>query len=102
MRRKKASEIFAAVDPHLKVIDGGRRRKRKKRELTEWEKAGGVFCPACREETVRILRGVCPSCFKKLDAERIEKLAVQSKKRYYWGELQAGRITLSQMKKGTR
>ena len=63
MIKKKASEIFAAVDPHLKVIDGGTRR-RKKKELSDWEKLDGAKCPKCGKDALRFRPedGVCMVC----------------------------------------
>ena len=63
MIKKKASEIFAAVDPHLKVIDGGTRR-RKKKELSDWEKLDGAKCPKCGRDALRFRPedGVCMVC----------------------------------------
>ena len=76
MPREKVFEIFARVDPGLTVIDGGRRRYRRKKKakklneiagpalepynrlpVTEeqWEKAQGEVCPICREETQQLL-----------------------------------------------
>ena len=76
MRFKKASEIFAPVDPNLKVIDGGTRHKRWPKPLTQrdWEKSGGVRCPRCHKETVRFRPedGVCIDCARWLN-EQMER-----------------------------
>jgi len=81
MKRKKASEIFAAVDPHLKVIDGGTHRRHKKKE-SDWEKLNGAKCPQCGKDVLQFdpHRGVCISCARDMDekewreAKRREKL----------------------------
>jgi hypothetical protein len=93
MVRKRASEIFAAVDPHLKVIDAGTRhgrRGKKAKKLTEvagpapepykplpltkeqWEAARGIICPICGEETYQLFpygftgtRKACKKCIEK-------------------------------------
>jgi len=63
MVRKKASEIFAVVDPHLKVIDAGTHRHKKK-ELSDWEKLDGSKCPKCGKDALRFRPqdGVCMVC----------------------------------------
>lgn len=35
----------------------------------DWDKAGGAFCPACSQETVRFEEGLCPSCVRKKKGE---------------------------------
>ena len=92
MRRRKLSELFAEVDPELKVINGGSYRHRHNKRLIrlgekpaiegyryephtstneDWEK-GAVTCPLCRQPTVRLLpygflgkRKVCPECIER-------------------------------------
>ena len=32
----------------------------------EWEKAKGVFCPRCKEDTLRLINGMCPLCAEEL------------------------------------
>jgi hypothetical protein len=90
--RRKASEIFAGVDPHLKVIDATRYRRRgkKAKKLTEvagpapepyrplpvteeqWEEAQGITCPICGEETYQLFpygfggkRKACKKCIER-------------------------------------
>ena len=31
-------------------------------EKEDWERAGGVICPKCKQETFRIFEGVCLKC----------------------------------------
>lgn len=63
MKKRRASEIFGVVDPHLKVIDGGRRHKCRSSQ-EDWEASGGVICPRCGEEAIRFRSedGVCRQC----------------------------------------
>lgn len=90
MIKKKASEIFAEVDPHLRVIDGGVRKHGSvaqrlepsphKREVvgsnparpTDWEAAGGATCPRCGGEALwfRPGDGVCNNCAGFLDVKQ--------------------------------
>lgn len=90
MRRKKASEIFAPVDPGLTVIDRGRRGKKKAKTIAEasapspgpykpqpvteedWEKSEGVACPICGEKTLQLFpygflnnRKACKKCIDR-------------------------------------
>ena len=60
MKKLRASEIFAKVDPHLTVINGGSRKRSK----NLWAATGGAFCPKCGQEAVRfrVEDGVCWQC----------------------------------------
>ncbi|MBA7465029.1 hypothetical protein ES707_00190 [subsurface metagenome] len=79
MEKKRASEIFRLVDPHLRVIDGGSRRTGRKGKSEEWEQVGGALCPRCGLEAVRFRPrdGVCLRCVRDLD----EKQEADDKKR---------------------
>lgn len=100
MRRKRASEIFGPVDPDLKVIDGGTRRRRKKSPETEWEQAAGVICPECRRETLRLEDGLCPQCARAKENKREEDQEDSAMKRHYLRNLRAGTQDLRRMKEG--
>jgi hypothetical protein len=93
MIKKKASQIFGEVDPHLKVIDAGTRRRGpgkgtvKLSEFTispqgpyqspplteeQWDAAQGVKCPICGSETLRLYpygfsgkRQACKDCIDR-------------------------------------
>lgn len=99
MRRKKASEIFAKVDPHLKVVNGGTHYHRKLKE-EDWEKGGGVYCSGCHRETMQLIEGLCPQCRRDAEAERAEKLGDKRERRYYKDQLRKGTISLHQMREG--
>ena len=99
MKKKRASEIFRLVDPHLRVIDGGTHRKRRLNEV-DWDKLGGVTCPSCNRETVRIINGVCLQCHRDRVAEREKKKEDKAERRYYKEQLRKGTISLAQMKEG--
>ncbi len=62
VKKLKASEIFARVDPHLTVINGGTRRNNNSKQ--NWLACGGAICPKCGEEAVRFRPqdGVCWQC----------------------------------------
>ena len=70
IKKKKASELFATVDPHLIVIDGGIRHKHRTNKEA-WESSGGAICPRCGEETVRFRPedGVCRQCASLLNVK---------------------------------
>jgi hypothetical protein len=83
LKRKKASEIFAQVDPELKVIDGGRRKSSIKSpkvalssDADDWEKLEGAKCPECGQDRLRFrpYLGVCEFCAQTMD-EKAEKEA---------------------------
>ena len=63
MTRKKPSEIFAKVDPNLRVIDAHRHKK------SHWDASGGAICPKCGMEAVRFRPedGVCRQCANLLN-----------------------------------
>lgn len=57
------------VDPNLNIVPSRGRRKQKS-DPNAWENSGGLLCPICGKETVRLVlvekdkRG-CPDCYKK-------------------------------------
>ena len=99
MKREKASEIFGRVDPHLRVINGGIRYKRRSNQ-EDWEKAGGVHCSECQQETARLVDGLCPQCWGDMEAERAKKAEDRAERRYYQDQLRKGTISLAQMREG--
>jgi len=92
IRRRKLSELFADVDPELKVINGGNYHHQHNRQTIrldekrateayhyepctstneDWEKAA-ITCPLCRQPTTRLVpygflgkRNACPECVKR-------------------------------------
>lgn len=103
MKRKRASEIFAQVDPKLKVIDGGtRHHKYKFHQIREedWNNASGVICPSCQRETMRAINGLCPECWREKETEREEKDGRKREKCALVRAFNAGRITLREMREG--
>ena len=78
----RASEIFGAVDPHLKVIDGGvRRHSTKPTNNDDWEKSRGDICPRCHKEALRFRPsyGFCVECGEKLDEKDFRDRIKQKK-----------------------
>lgn len=93
MKRKSASQLLHEVDPELTVVSGGaypHSRKKKAVKLSDnpkleiphyephqsneddWNDAGGVICPICRKEVVKLLpygfmreRKACPECIER-------------------------------------
>jgi hypothetical protein len=101
-KRKRASEIFGAVDPHLTVIDGGTRHRHRSKPLTEmdWDSAEGVICKICGQESFRLKGGVCIHCLEKKELQDIDELGRKQTKRYLIRALQTGQITVSDAKAG--
>jgi len=101
-KRKRASEIFGEVDPHLRVIDGGTRRRHRSLPLIqmEWERARGVNCKICGQESFRLKDGVCIHCLEKNELEDVEEMGRKQTKRYLIRALQTGQITVSDAKAG--
>lgn len=103
MIRKRASELFHQVDPSLKVIDGGtHHHRRRQRRLTkeDWDETAGVICPDCKQETFRLIDGVCLQCHNEKVAKQEGEEEERSERRYYSRRLREGTISLSQMKEG--
>lgn len=102
VKKKRASEIFGAVDPHLTVIDGGTRRRHRSKPLTrnDWERARGVTCQVCGRETLQSINGLCPQCANAKEAERLEQQENNTMRRYYSRKLREGTLDLHRMKEG--
>lgn len=68
--------------------------------IAEWEKSGGVYCPNCGQETVRLFHNLCPQCLKEKEAEETAAAEDKSMKRYYKREMTKGTISISTMREG--
>lgn len=66
----------------------------------DWDAAAGVICPQCGQETLRIINGKCPQCFRNVTAESEYDMERRATKNFYIDALRKGRITLTQMKHG--
>ena len=99
MEKKRASEIFRLVDPHLRVIDGGTHRKRRLTKV-DWDNTGGVTCPSCGQEALRMIDGICLQCYRNKVAEREKREEDKAERRYYKEQLRKGTISLAQMREG--
>jgi hypothetical protein len=102
IKRKKASEIFGEVDPHLTVIDGGTRRRHRSMPLTQtdWDRARGVLCPRCNNETLRLINGVCPQCAREMSDEWARGQEDKTLRNYYRAKLRDGTLDLHRMREG--
>ena len=96
--RKSISEALHEVDPNLKIIEGGIRYRRSASK--EWHSAKGVICLECEQETLRIIDGLCPQCYRNREAERERKLEDRTERRYYKEQLRRGTVSLAQMREG--
>ena len=88
------------MDPALNVIDRKYRKKGWKSKVQEWDKAAGVTCPSCGQETFRTVDGSCLQCYNDKVAEREKKVEARAERRYYKDGLKKGTISLAQMRKG--
>lgn len=79
VKKQKASALFAKVDPHLTVIDGGRHR----RSQQNWKASGGAVCPRCGEEAVRfrVEDGICRRCADLSNDKYFKDIVKQKKQR---------------------
>lgn len=99
MPRRRIAEVFGAVDPNLKVISGGVRRRKKQSEVN-WDLAGGLRCKKCGAEVVRLINGYCVDCDTLREAERVERAGEAAERRYWAEQLRKGTVSLAQMKEG--
>jgi len=70
----------------------------KKLTRDDFDKATGVICPTCKQETMRIIDGRCPRCNDLIKKEEAERMEAKSMRRYYRRALNEGTISLQQMK----
>lgn len=99
-KKKRASEIFGAVDPHLRVIDGGTRHRSKPLTEMDWHRAKGVICQECGRETLQSLNGLCPQCANAKESSRVDEQEDNTMRRYYSRKLSEGTLDLHRMKEG--
>lgn len=53
-----------AVDPDLKVVPGGVRRRTHRTTKVDWENCAGVVCKSCNREVFRSRDGLCMRCWE--------------------------------------
>ena len=67
---------------------------------TQWAKSVGVPCSRCKEPSLRLLDGLCISCYTQNAVKAQETLEKKATKGYYSRMLREGRITLTEMREG--
>jgi len=77
MKRKSIADVLHAVDPDLKVISGGLRKKKG----TNWEMAEGNECPRCHVKALRFRPedGVCINCAQFLNEKELQDARKKAK-----------------------
>ena len=70
------------------------------RQEDDWEKSGGLFCPSCGNEVVRIIEGRCPQCHQAMIAIREAQAADRAERRYVVQRLREGTLSLHDLKRG--
>ena len=88
MQKKSLSEVLHSVDPHLTVVEGGRRYKRpdaptgekyyfRPSTMTEadWNQSAGVVCSGCGHEAFRSRDGLCMPCWEKANEYEVRDRA---------------------------
>lgn len=63
-----------------------------------WEDAGGVECPQCHRETLRMLQGLCPACSREQGLVRAATLGDLAERRYYKSQLRKGAISMGELR----
>ena len=66
----------------------------------DWEKAAGVICPSCGEETLRLIEDKCPQCHRAIIAGRETRMEDQAERRHVKRLLQEGKISLRDLREG--
>lgn len=67
---------------------------------TDWDKAEGEVCLGCGEEVLRIIDGICFSCYNRKIMERDLKMEAKSERRYFSDALRKGKISIKQLREG--
>ena len=88
MPRKRISEVLHSVDPHLTVVEGGRRHKQQETPAGEkyyyrpsamseadWNQAAGVTCSGCGQEVFKSRDGLCMQCWEKANEYEVRDRA---------------------------
>lgn len=102
--KKSLSEVLHAVDPNLRIISGKNKGRRGKKgngrwnRIDDWEKAKGELCPRCKDETLRLTNGLCPSCANSIMMKNMRDLEKKATLRYYRKRLAEGTITLTKLR----
>jgi len=66
----------------------------------DWEKSGGLHCPLCGSEVVRMIEGRCPQCHQAIVAIREAKFAERAERRYVMHRLREGTISRQDLREG--
>lgn len=66
----------------------------------EWERARGVLCPRCNNETLRFIDGVCPRCAGEITEEWEKERENRTLRNHYRAKLREGTLDLHRMRKG--
>lgn len=66
----------------------------------DWDRAGGLFCPQCNQETVRLINGVCPTCAKVNSEKASENIEEKSTRNYIKYRLREGTLSLPALRSG--
>ena len=68
--------------------------------MRDFNACGGVFCPKCQVETLRILNGYCPGCNRARENEIEDRKGRKALKRYFVRKFNRGEVTLAEMRAG--
>lgn len=89
-----------AVDPNLTIISGHRRKEKVGTHLDDWERAAGVICSHCTNDTLQLINDLCPKCHHEKEAMRMERVEESTMRHYYKKEIRQGTISLARMREG--
>ena len=57
-------------------------------------------CSHCRQESARILDGLCPRCSEAKDVKLVEEVEDKAVRRHYQWALRAGTVSLQDLREG--
>jgi NMD protein affecting ribosome stability and mRNA decay len=66
----------------------------------EWERAKGVPCPRCNNETLRLIDGVCPQCAREITEKWEKEREERTLRNHYRAKMREGTIDLRRMREG--
>jgi predicted amidophosphoribosyltransferase len=78
----------------------GRKSGATKMIEDEWERARGVLCPRCNNETLRLMDGVCPRCAREITEEWERGRENRTLRNHYRAKMREGTLDLHRMREG--
>lgn len=68
--------------------------------MGDWEKAQGIPCPVCGEETLQVIQGRCRQCHRAMVAESEARLEDRVERRHVKSLFQRGLVSTRDLRAG--